>query len=71
MDQRNTKEDEGKGEIKSANEILDRYSLLAAPIIFMIVALAYFFASFKFDSPDPDVINESKEKFKTMCYGLW
>ena len=71
MDQRNTKEDEGKGEIKSANEILDRYSLLAAPIIFMIVALANFFVSFKFDSPDPDVIINSKEKFKTMCSGLW
>ena len=71
MEQRNSKDDENKEEPKRANEILDHYSLIAAPIMFIIVTLIYFFASFKFDSPDPDVVNQANEKFKTMCSNSW
>ena len=71
MEQRNANDDENKEEAKRANEILDHYSLIAAPIMFLIVALIYFFASFKFDAPDPGVVNDAKEKFKIMCSGFW
>ena len=70
MEQRNSNDEEDQKETKKAHEILDRYSLMAAPIIFTFVILIYFFASYKFDSPDPDVANKAKEKFKAICSGV-
>ena len=70
MEQRSSNDEEDKREPKKAHEILDRYSLMAAPIIFTFVILIYFFVSYKFDSLDPDVAYKAREKFKTICSGV-
>ena len=58
-------------EKKNATDILDRCSMVGVPILFMIVVLSYFLSSVKFQSPDPDVLMESKLRFEKLCSSVW
>ena len=72
LEKRNSAEDDGdKKQKKTANDMLDGISLIVVPILFMLVALIYFFASYKFESVDAGVAREAKSRFKEMCSKLW
>ena len=58
-------------EKKNVTDILDGYSMIGVPILFMIVVLSYFLSSAKFKFPDPDVVMEAKSRFEESCEKLW